>query len=149
MLIPFQSTLTTATRCHEAMKTRRTSIAAILFALGVAVYLIASDAPLRVHVVTIAVEFCLLAAVTLFLTATSMKMTHRLVGIVLSVGVLALVSTWLASKVIAALNPIEPRHFAGTLVWFGVQALLFSGGVLAIDFAIAHRERDVIASPDR
>lgn len=131
------------------MKTRRALIAATLFALGVVVYLIASDAPMRVHVVTIVVEFCLLAAVTLFLTATSMKMPRRLVGIVLLVGVFAIISTWLMSRVIAALNPIEPRHFAGTLVWFGLQALLFSGVVLAIDFVAAHRERGGIASPDR
>lgn len=124
--------------------------AAILFFIGVAVYLIASDAPLRVHVVTIATEFCLLATVTLFLFASSsMKMAHRMVGFALCLGVLTLVSTWLSSKVIAALNPLEAKHFAMTFVWFAVQALLFAGVVVAIDFAVAHVRRDTTASADQ
>lgn len=129
---------------------RRPVIAAILFFIGVAVYLVASGAPLRVHVVTIATEFCLLAAVTLFLTSSSsMKMVHRIVGLALCLGLLAFVSAWLSSKVIAALNPLEAKHFAMTFVWFAVQALLFAGVVVAIDFAVAHLRRDTTASADQ
>jgi hypothetical protein len=128
---------------------RRTVIATILFFIGVAVYLIVSGAPLRVHVVTIVVEFCLLATVTSFLIASSMKMAHRIVGLVLGLGVLTLVSTWLSSRVIAALNPLEVTHYAITFIWFAVQALVFAGVVLAIDFAVAHVRRADAASADQ
>jgi hypothetical protein len=130
------------------MMKRRSVIATILFSIGVAVYLITSGAPLRVHIVTIATELCLVATVTLFLTASS-SMAHRLTGLALGVGILALVSTWLSSKAIAALNPIEAKHFAMTFAWFAIQALLLAGVVVVIDFGIAYVQSDASASAEQ
>ncbi|MEA2325262.1 MAG: hypothetical protein QOE68_221 [Thermoanaerobaculia bacterium] len=117
---------------------RRTIVAVIVFIIGAAVYLMASGAPPRVHVVTMASEFCLFALVTFFLCVPSMKAVHRMIGAAFGVTLLAVISTWLSSKVIAALNPLEPIYFVMGLVGFVVQAVVFAGVVWTIDFAIEH-----------
>jgi hypothetical protein len=108
------------------MMKRRTIIAGIVFIIGAAVYLTVSGAPLRVHVVTIPAEFCLFAVVRFFLCAPPMKAAHRMIGVALSVTMLALIWTWLSSKVIAVLNPPEPIYFVMGLFLFVVQSVVFA-----------------------
>ena len=117
---------------------RRAIIAVILFVVGTAVYLAVSGAPSRVHGVTIASEFCLFAVVTFFLCALSIRALYRIVGAAVSVAVISAGSTWLSSKVIATLNPLEPRYFVMELAGFVIQALLFAGIVWSVALAIEH-----------
>jgi|GEM_PF-5194945 len=130
------------------MMKRRAIIAGIVFIIGTAVYLMASGAPLRVHGVTIPAEFCLFAVVTFFLCVSSIKVLHRMIGAALGVTMLAVISTWLSSKVIAALNPLEPIYFVMGLVGFVVQSVVFAGVVWTIDFAIEHTRRSNRASEE-
>jgi len=120
------------------MTNRRVVIAATLFVIGVVVYLAASGAPLRVHVVTIAIGLLLATTVTFFLCSPPLGTSHRLVAFVLSVGAIAVASTWLSSTVIAALYPPRIMHFVITFAAFLLQSLIFAAAVWTIDFAVGH-----------
>jgi hypothetical protein len=128
------------------MMKRRTIIGGIVFIIGTAVYLMASGAPLRVHIVTIPAEFSLFAVVMFFLCGQSMKAVHRMIGAALGVTMLAIVSTWVSSKVIAALDPLAPIYFVMGLVGLAVQAIVFAGVVWALDFAMQYTRRRATAS---
>ena len=131
------------------MMKRRAIIAAMLFVVGTAVYLMVSGAPRRVHVVTIGTEFCLLAIVTFFLCASSVRPLHRVIGAAVSVAIIAVGSTWLSSRVIAALNPLEPMYFAMAVIGFSIQALIFVGVVWTLDFAVKHLQTRAAPSIQR
>ncbi len=118
------------------MKTRRIIIAAGLFVIGVAVYLSASRAPLRVHIVTIPTELATMLVVTYFAAAVNRSPWQRVAGAVGGVVVVSLVGTWLWSKVIAAFTPLEPIYFAMDLLSSFIEATTFISVVWLIDFAI-------------
>jgi hypothetical protein len=115
---------------------RRAIIAAVLFALGVVVYLTQSGASQRVHFATVLTEFALAAVATFFLSGTSIAPWRRVVGMVIGLTCVSLLTTWLSSKVIAALAPVDAWYFAMDLVATFLKATVLVGVVWLVDFTI-------------
>ena len=118
------------------MKSRRAAIAAVLFVTAMAVYLLMSGAPLGVKVVSVVTDFCLVVVATYFTCATSLSPTKRMFGVTVGVVVVSVFTTWLSSKVIAALTPLEPVYFWMDLGGSAIKATVVIGIVWLIDFII-------------
>lgn len=115
---------------------RRAAIAAVLFVLGAVVYLTQSGAPLRVHLITVPTELALAAVATYFLGVMSISPWRRLVGMIVGLTCVSLITTWLSSKVIAALTPLDGWYFVMDLGATFLKATLLIGAVWLIDFVI-------------
>jgi hypothetical protein len=118
------------------MKIRRAVIAAVLFVAGMVAYLSMSGAPLRVQMVSLATDFCLVAIATYFTCATSLSPRQRMIGVTVGVVVVSVITTWLSSKVIASLTPLEPIYFGIDLVGSAINATVIIGVVWLLDFVI-------------
>ncbi len=118
------------------MKKRRVVIAAVLFIIGMAVFLMMSGAPLRVKVVSAVTDLFLVIVATYFTSATGLSPAKRMYGLAVGVGIVSVFTTWLSSKVIAALMPLEPIYFWMDLAGSTIKATLVVGIVWLIDFVI-------------
>jgi hypothetical protein len=108
-------------------------IAVLLFLAGSAVYLTMSGAPARVRIVTLTADAVLLMIGCWFAWRRSLTPAQRFVGGIAGVALWSAATTWLMSRVIAALNPLDARSFGLGFVASLVQALLFIGVVWLID----------------
>jgi hypothetical protein len=115
---------------------RRVAIAAVLFVLGAVVYLTQSGAPLRVHLITVPTEFALAAVATYFLCVMSLRPWRRVVGMIVGLICVSLITTWLSSKVVAALTPLDGWYFVIDLGATFLKATILIGAVWLIDFMI-------------
>jgi protein TonB len=118
------------------MKRQRLVIGAILFAIGTAVYLTFSGAPLRVHLVTLPMELALTIVVSYFFSATAMARSARLFGTFAGLTLVSIVETWLSSKVIAALAPLDMWYFVMGLGTTFLKGMLLLAVMWLIDYAI-------------
>lgn len=115
---------------------RRAVIGALLFVLGAVVYLTVSGAPPRVHLVTVPAELALAAVATYFVSVVSLAAWQRLVGLIIGLTCVSLVTTWLSSKVVAALTPLDAWYFVVGVGAAFIKATLLIGAVWLIDFTI-------------
>jgi hypothetical protein len=115
---------------------RRAVIAAVLFVMGVMVYLTLSGAPQRVHLVTVPTELGLAAVATYFLCASSLTPWRRVIGLIVGLTCVSLVATWLLSKVIVALRPLDAGYVVVGIGATFLKAAVLMAAVWLIDFLI-------------
>lgn len=113
-------------------------IAVVLFLIGSGVYLAFSGAPVRVQIVTLTTDGVLLMIAGYFSWRRSLTPTRRVIGGWVGIAIWSVATTWLMSKVIAALNPLDGMSFGAGFVASVVQASLFIGIVWIIDRCV-HR----------
>lgn len=104
---------------------RRIAIATVLSVVTLVAYMMLSDGPPRVHIVTIPVQMVFLFLISFVFWVLDMGRWKRFLLLLGVIVVTSAVATYLDSKVIRAIFPLHPIHFAVGLVGFLCEATLF------------------------
>lgn len=115
---------------------RKIVVAFTLYLLGVLAYLLFSRGPLRVHVVTVFVQFLYVISISCIAWLAPIGFGLRVVTLLGTVATISAFSTWMDSLVIMALRPLHPAYFAIGFVAFLIEGLLLLGLTWSIDRAI-------------
>lgn len=118
------------------VQNRRLLIALLLYLLGVGIHLAHSNAPWRVHAVAIPLQFILLMSMSLLTWWPGLALSSRVLSFMLLILVGSLTWTFLLSKVIMAIYPLEPAFFVRASLALTVELLLFIGVTWAVDYSL-------------
>jgi hypothetical protein len=118
----------------------RLAIAALLFAAGVAAYLSASEAPLRVHLVFVPGQAFFLFLVSYVAWGLNASARKRLLLLLLVVAAMAPLGAYASSLVIRKIE-FHPIYILVELLGLTVEGALFLGVTWATDWALSAARR--------
>ncbi len=113
----------------------RNKISVLLFAAGVFLYLMISDAPAAVHWVSVPLQMAILLSVSAVAWSQASRRV-RLLGIIFIGLIGGIVWTYISSFVISALNPLQLIYFVAGSLGILVEVLAFLGCVWFIEMLL-------------
>ena len=126
---------------------RKLLVAAVLLFLGTLAYLLLSRGPSRVHVVTVPLQVCFLASLSIVAWVPKISLLKRILALLGIVLVFSVIGTYLDSLVVRVFYPLHPVQFLIGFVAFLIEAVVFLCATWVVDLGVnAASRKGVISS---